>query len=86
MKMKFLNILLIIAILVATLIPSGFGQEETDMTDTTDINETDINTTEPFIPVDLQNIIIVPNRNIVSFILCPEGQKQDHRGRCREIV
>ncbi|KAL6419977.1 hypothetical protein ACFW04_008368 [Cataglyphis niger] len=86
--MKFrVNILSIIVILAAIVIPSGTCQEETSMeeilTDEMSTNETSTNETI-FLNVILKSIIYVPDRNVLTS--CPEGQRKDHRGTCRRVL
>ncbi|CAL1686194.1 unnamed protein product [Lasius platythorax] len=85
--MKFLvNILLISVILAVIIIPSRVCQEKTLTNETS--NETmDETSTLPFIIPRFQqkNIIVVADRNIVSQV-CPEGQRKDNHGSCRQIL
>lgn len=77
--MKFyVNILLIIVILAATVIPLEACQEQTSM------DETLTNKTVPLIDGIQRSIIVIPDRN--TFISCGEGQKKDRYGRCREVI
>lgn len=82
--MKLLvNILLIIVILAAIVIPSRPCQEETS-TNKTSTNETSTDKTPTDEWAILKSIIVAPNRNIVP--ACLEGQRKDQDGNCRNII
>lgn len=82
--MKFyVNLFLIIVILAATIISPKACQEQTSM-DETLTNKTSTNETIPLIESIQESIIVIPDRSI--FTSCPEGQKKDHHGQCRQVI
>lgn len=73
-------------ILAATIIPPKACQEQMSMDET---NETSSNETIPLIEgISLTSFTTIMNiqDRISIFTSCPEGQKKDHHGQCRQVA